>query len=229
MAIQAPGGAAAHGQPIGFVIALSGSATAQGRDGVMRDLQMGAPVFSDDVINTDTTGGVSIGFVDGTRMDLGRESQAMLDADVFDPSTAVDTAAAAASVEAMQAAILAGEDPTRVFEAAAAGVPGEEAAGGGHDAVFIERTAEQTEPTSGFETTGIAIALPPVPDAVLTATEAPTEPPTEAPTEPPQPSTEPPTAADRDAAVCRRGGHPAHQHERGGPVFAPQGDRGGWR
>ncbi|WP_415901716.1 retention module-containing protein [Neptuniibacter sp. QD29_5] len=63
---------------------------------------------------------------------------------------------AEAEAEAIQAAILAGVDPTEVGEATAAG--GEPAAGdGGNEGsstVNITRTAEEVDPTAGYETIG---------------------------------------------------------------------------
>ncbi|WP_415898856.1 retention module-containing protein [Neptuniibacter sp. QD48_11] len=65
---------------------------------------------------------------------------------------------AEAEAEAIQAAILAGVDPTEVGEATAAG--GEPAAGGdggneGSSTVNITRTAEEVDPTAGYDTIGI--------------------------------------------------------------------------
>ncbi|WP_415904184.1 retention module-containing protein [Neptuniibacter sp. QD48_55] len=65
---------------------------------------------------------------------------------------------AEAEAEAIQAAILAGVDPTQVGEATAAG--GQPAAGGdggneGSSTVNITRTAEEVDPTAGYDTVGI--------------------------------------------------------------------------
>ncbi|MGD9000553.1 MAG: retention module-containing protein, partial [Granulosicoccaceae bacterium] len=157
MAINIESGAGA--QPIGFIGALTGSAIARGADGVERALQIGDPVYTNEVIITGELSTVVVDFVDGTRLDLGRESQAVLDSDVFDPATLADVTDVAATAEAMQQAILAGKDPSEIFEAPAAG---EEAVTdeGGTEAVTIDLTGQQVTPESGFETTGLAFQFP---------------------------------------------------------------------
>ncbi|MDP1166090.1 retention module-containing protein, partial [Klebsiella pneumoniae] len=75
----------------------------------------------------------------------------------FSPSQNYPVDESIASVDAIQAAILAGQDPTEVLEPTAAGAP---AAGGtdgneGADFVQLSRTAGETTPEAGYETIGL--------------------------------------------------------------------------
>ncbi|MEJ1296109.1 MAG: retention module-containing protein [Candidatus Sedimenticola sp. (ex Thyasira tokunagai)] len=147
--------------PIGFVEFVKGAVTAS-TDGVSRTLVLGDPVFANDTILTGDAGIVTLLLNDGTRMDLGRNSEAVLDSEVYDIAAVEDVAAAIASVEAIQEAILAGADPTALLPPTAAGptaagAPGED--GGGHDFVTVELTGQRAAPESGFETTGLAFAF----------------------------------------------------------------------
>ncbi|MEJ1469484.1 MAG: retention module-containing protein [Candidatus Sedimenticola sp. (ex Thyasira tokunagai)] len=147
--------------PIGFVEFVKGAVTAS-TDGVFRTLVLGDPVFANDTILTGDAGIVTLLLNDGTRMDLGRNSEAVLDSEVYDIAAVEDVAAAIASVEAIQEAILAGADPTALLPPTAAGptaagAPGED--GGGHDFVTVELTGQRAAPESGFETTGLAFAF----------------------------------------------------------------------
>ncbi|HKJ94563.1 MAG TPA: retention module-containing protein, partial [Gammaproteobacteria bacterium] len=119
--------------PIGLVIAIVGYVLVEGPDGIRKVLHLGDTVDSDDTIVTGDGANLSIGFPDGSVLDLGPDSQAMLDADVFNPAEAGGDIQAA--IAAMQQAILAGADPTMLFEASAAG--GEPASEGGHGFVRI--------------------------------------------------------------------------------------------
>lgn len=143
---------------IGYVQMLNGSATAKDAQGVSRDLHIGDPVFANDAISTSDASAILIEFTDGSRLDLGRSSTALLDDSVFSPATTPDPSETSASVEAIQQAILAGEDPTKVAEATAAGNP---AAGAGDPSdgttilPVIDLSGRETTPDSGFDTTGL--------------------------------------------------------------------------
>ncbi|WP_415911472.1 retention module-containing protein [Neptuniibacter sp. QD37_11] len=87
--------------------------------------------------------------------ELAREEAAAAAGETFFDQANAD---AEAEAEAIQAAILAGVDPTQVGEATAAG--GQPAAGGdggneGSSTVNITRTAEEVDPTAGYDTVGI--------------------------------------------------------------------------
>jgi len=92
-------------------------------------------------------------------MDLGRDSQALLDNTVFNPESLAETAVMA-DADAIQAAILAGVDPTQVTDATAAGAGTQVEGNEGHQPVVIDYLAPQVIPTSGFDTTGISVAFP---------------------------------------------------------------------
>ncbi|MEW8192194.1 MAG: retention module-containing protein, partial [Candidatus Thiodiazotropha sp.] len=147
------------GQVIGFVRQVIGEVKATGSDGVTRILQVGDLVFADEQIVTGELGSIEIVFNDGGNLTLGRNSQGLLDADVYETVTPEDGSEYAASIDAIQQAILLGEDPTAIQEAPAAG-PGESPAGNeGTSFVTVERTSAQTTPESGFETEGLTISF----------------------------------------------------------------------
>ncbi|MES9994047.1 MAG: retention module-containing protein, partial [Candidatus Thiodiazotropha sp.] len=147
------------GQVIGFVRQVIGDVKATGSDGVTRTLQVGDLVFADDLVVTGELGSIEIVFNDGGDLTLGRNSQGLLDADVYETETPEDGSEYAASIDAIQQAILLGGDPTAIQEAPAAG-EGESAVGNeGANFVTVERTGAQTTPESGFETEGLTISF----------------------------------------------------------------------
>ncbi|MDF2182021.1 retention module-containing protein, partial [Neptuniibacter sp. CAU 1671] len=121
-------------------------------------------------------------------------------ANAEDPALAL-TGDVGADVDSIQAAILAGEDPTAVAEATAAG---ETATGGQEDngtsTVTISRTGSEVTPDAGYDTTPeaydfskpqeeeIGISLPTVSVAVQVEVEGPVDP--EDPQVPDEPTTE---------------------------------------
>jgi len=157
---------------IGIVKALFGTATATAADGTIRNLKIGDQVFADEIILTGTDGAIEIEFADGSVMDLGRDSQALLDNAVFNPEAVVETAVTTDSdADAIQAAILAGVDPTQVTEATAAGAGTQADGNEGHQPVVIDYLAPQVTPTSGFDTTGISVAFPEIIDELQAPVE----------------------------------------------------------
>jgi hypothetical protein len=146
---------------IGIVKALIGTATATATDGTSRNLQVGDSVYADELVTTGAGGAVELEFADGSVMDLGRDSQALLDNAVFNPEALAESAATAESdADAIQAAILAGADPTQVTEATAAGAGTQADSNEGHQPVVIDYLAPQVTPESGFDTTGISVEFP---------------------------------------------------------------------
>ena len=142
---------------IGIVKTLTGEVTATAADGSIRTLQVGDRVYANELISTGQAGALEIEFSDGSIMDLGRNSQAMLDSAVFDPSSAVADASeedVPDDVAAIQQALLEGEDPTEVGEATAAGA-GVQGGNEGHDAVFVDYLNPEVTPDAGFETIGV--------------------------------------------------------------------------
>ncbi|MCU7885358.1 MAG: retention module-containing protein, partial [Candidatus Thiodiazotropha sp. (ex Lucinoma annulata)] len=157
MATNAP---SATGKVIGFVRQVIGEVTATGSDGVIRVLQVGDLVFADERIETGELGSIEIAFNDGGNFTLGRNAQGFLDTDVYQTTSPEDASEYAASIEAIQQAILMGDDPAAIQEAPAAG-PGDAAIAGneGTSFVTVERTGNQTTPESGFKTEGLVIAF----------------------------------------------------------------------
>lgn len=142
---------------IGIVKTLTGEVTATAADGSIRTLQVGDRVYANELISTGQAGALEIEFSDGSIMDLGRNSQAMLDSAVFDPSSAVADASeedVPDDVAAIQQALLEGEDPTEAGEATAAGA-GVQGGNEGHDAVFVNYLNPEVTPDAGFETIGV--------------------------------------------------------------------------
>jgi hypothetical protein len=164
-------------QPIGFITALQGSATATSTDGVTRVLQVGDAVYANETVITGDVSAVMIEFVDGTRLDLGRDATAMLDSEVFTPGGIPEaTDESVASIDAIQQAILAGQDPTQVLAATAAGAGGAAGTEGGFEATYVDLTGQQATPTSGFPTEGLSFEFLEPPPALIIVEESPETP-----------------------------------------------------
>ncbi|MCX4190708.1 retention module-containing protein, partial [Methylophaga sp. OBS3] len=148
---------------IGIIKAIIGTATATSSDGTIRNLQVGDKVYQNDLITTSAAAAIEIEFLDGTTMDMGRSSQAILDLDVFNPNTATTETAGVTEVTddvaAIQQALLDGEDPTIAGEATAAGAGAGEGSEGGHDFVIREYLNPEVTPDNGFDTIGPTIAF----------------------------------------------------------------------
>ena len=146
---------------IGIITTLIGTATATAADGTIRNLKIGDQVFADEIISTGAGGAVEIEFADGSVMDLGRNSQAVLDSEAYDPSIIQDAAQSADSdIEALQQALLDGVDPTQIGEATAAGAGAGTEGNEGSEPVYVDYLAPEVTPDSGFDTTGIAVEFP---------------------------------------------------------------------
>ncbi|MEN8189912.1 MAG: hypothetical protein ABFS19_08700, partial [Thermodesulfobacteriota bacterium] len=111
-------------QPIGKAIIVTGTVHVQSADGTsIRILSLNDPVFANETIITSEDGMVSIVFDDaaGTRLDLGRLSQMVLDEDVYMAETPVEMSDVIAEVEQLQEALLSDElDPSQDIDATAA-------------------------------------------------------------------------------------------------------------
>lgn len=196
-------------QQVGNATIVYGHAEAHSEDGAIRILQPNSPIFINDRVITGADGMVSIVFGDAarTQLDLGRNSNTLIDEDIFPGEVPSDLSEVATDVEEIQEALLTGEfDPTQDLEAPAAGPGGGAAAsdGGGISSVRFDLTAEEVTPESGAETTGIGLDFldpdPPIleeepePEPVITVAAAeptPDEPTPDEPIIPPPPSTSP--------------------------------------
>jgi len=148
---------------IGIIKAIIGSATATSLDGSIRNLQTGDAVFQNDLITTAAASAIEIEFIDGSVMDLGRNSQAMLDLDVFDPTVPVTETTELTDVPddvaALQEALLAGADVSQLGEATAAGAGAAGGEEGGHSFVVRDYLEPEVIPDNGFDTTGPTVAF----------------------------------------------------------------------
>ncbi|MBV1790124.1 retention module-containing protein, partial [Marinobacterium sp. D7] len=154
---------------IGNVSFLNGVAVAVSADGTERVLMVGDVIYADEVIRTGPDARIEIAMDAGSPVVLtgGQSWLASADtyttADQFDISEAVTDGGSFSDVDAIQAAILAGQDPTAVGEATAAGAAGAGTGGAGGnegaDFVSLDRTANEVDPTAGYDTTGITFAV----------------------------------------------------------------------
>ncbi len=213
MADSAPVTGSPLAPAVGSVLVLVGHAWARNPDsGATRELKIGDTVYSGELMVTGDLSALAIEFLDGSRLDLGRNSRAELDRETFDPAAHAAAMAAEAEtaapvsddIDAIQQALLAGVDPTEL-EATAAG-PG---AGGGGDSegssfVILGRSNQRTTPQAGFDTDPISPSFdePPPEDDLTEEEEA------AADEEPPEePENDLPIARDDDdfAVVGRQG------------------------
>jgi hypothetical protein len=143
-------------EEIGIVSTVIGNVTVIDINGISRTLQAGDKIFQNDLVSTDLNGAVEISLEDGNIVDIARNSQLLLDENIYSgegsPSTTDD-------VELIQQTLLDGEDPTASGEATAAG-DGVADSDSGSSFVFLARSDDEVIPTSGFETTGIDANFP---------------------------------------------------------------------
>ena len=143
---------------IGIIKTLIGTAVATAADGSQRTLQAGDRVFQDEVITTGAAGAVEVEFSDGSVMTLGRNSQAILDTDAFDPQAVAQAPSDADSdVAALQQALLDGADPSQIGDATAAGAGNTAGGNEGTNIVQVIHEAPEVTPEAGFDTTGITV------------------------------------------------------------------------
>ncbi|WP_392386936.1 Ig-like domain-containing protein [Marinomonas primoryensis] len=110
------------GNAIGFVTKLDGSVTVQSVDGQERVVKLGDPIFFGETVLTGGNGSVTMSFVDGTNVAIGEGSAVEMTDEVYNAGDNEDLVADSSSeVDALQSAILAGDDPTLIQDAPAAG------------------------------------------------------------------------------------------------------------
>ncbi|MBN1471873.1 MAG: retention module-containing protein, partial [Syntrophaceae bacterium] len=146
-------------QVTGKVAILYGNVKAISPDGTVRLLKINSPVFADDRIITGDDGSVSIVFstFPPTQLDLGRVSDVVIDEDVYGAASPEIVAEASAEKDAIQEALLAGDQPLEL-DPTAAGV--EQNAGGGHTVFVVNPDWIHVTPESGAETIGIKWGFP---------------------------------------------------------------------
>ncbi|MGJ8648694.1 MAG: retention module-containing protein, partial [Marinomonas colpomeniae] len=138
------------GTPIGVVTKLTGSVVVQSVDGQDRIISIGDSIYFGETVLTGSGSSVTITFVDNTEVVIGGDAIVEITDEIYNAGDAEDLVAdSVADIEALQAAILAGDDPTLTQEAPAAGevLEDEDTVG-----VSVARTAGVAGVDSGFET-----------------------------------------------------------------------------
>ena len=139
---------------IGFVKVLVGTATATSSDGTQRNLLVGDRIHADEIITTGAVSAIELEFSDGSLMDLGRNSQAILDTGIFDPQQSI-APSSDVNLADLQDILLDGDDPTQQGDATAAG-PESDGNEGGISTVTVEHETPTVKVTSGFESSRTA-------------------------------------------------------------------------
>ncbi|EAR60921.1 retention module-containing protein [Neptuniibacter caesariensis] len=142
---------------IGTVSHLIGRAVAIKADGSERVLLLGDEVYADEMIRVAPDASIEIAMENGEPVRLDGGQNWLASSETYTESEDFDLSEATADVESIQAAILAGADPTEVAEETAAGGDAPAAGGQGNEGsstVNIERTAEEVDPTAGYSTIG---------------------------------------------------------------------------
>ena len=155
---------AASGKVLGTVTSVVGEAKATAADGTVRVLQVGDVVHSDEVITTSAAGAINIALESGRTLDCGANTDLSLHESILGVGTAIAASPAApGSVEALQQAIAAGQDPSQIAPATAAGgAPGAGGPGdgGGGTPVVLEQANTSSVVSAGFPTAGDTITFP---------------------------------------------------------------------
>ncbi|MEX6503529.1 retention module-containing protein, partial [Pseudomonas zhanjiangensis] len=134
---------------------LVGQVFATSLDGLKRQVFEGERIFQGEQLTTALGGSVTLQLVGGEQIDIGEGSNWQAGLAVADEQTQ----ASDEPTSDLEQAIAAGFDPTAELEPTAAG-PGATggaggAAGGGHSFVLLDETAQQLDPTVGFNTQGL--------------------------------------------------------------------------
>ncbi|EIK51677.1 outer membrane adhesin-like protein, partial [Stutzerimonas stutzeri TS44] len=147
----------------------------------------GDRLYAGERVITSAGGAVDIDLVGAGELMLGRESDLLLDEQLLvaaeggtQAAPPVVPAAELTDVEALQRAIAAGEDPTLVAPATAAGpaaggAGGTGGAGGGNSFVLLNETGGAVDPSIGFPTQGLG-GVPEFPDLEVAPLEETPEP-----------------------------------------------------
>jgi VCBS repeat-containing protein len=150
--------AAAGVKMIGTVTSVVGEAKATAPDGTVRILKVGDPVFSNETLTTSAGGAINIALENGKTLECGGDTDLVLNESILAVGAA--PAAPGTDVAALQAAIAAGADPTKIAEATAAGgapAAGGVGDGGSHEPVVLEQANAAAVVSAGFLTEGAGI------------------------------------------------------------------------
>jgi|GEM_PF-5890284 len=159
---------------VGTVTVVTGTVTALSADGGRRILQVGDRIDATDILETADGASLVVALDGGGSLDMGgNDRMALGDAlpDGGDITGNGQAQASGPSVEDIQAALLAGQDPTKVADPTAAGAP---AAGGGpgggnegHGIVSIDYLNPVAPVNNGFDTIGPVVAFNDIAPQVL--------------------------------------------------------------
>ncbi|WP_370277737.1 retention module-containing protein [Pontibacterium sp.] len=134
----------ANHTPIATVSAVTGEVTVRDSDGRLRQLEVGDQLMEGDVILPSSTGSVDLVMADGTPMSFDDPVEVTLTREMLTDQTvlAEEESISDPSVAAVLSALEAGQDPTQVLPAPAAGAG---AADEGHSFVRLARIVESVE------------------------------------------------------------------------------------
>ncbi|MBU1195503.1 MAG: FecR domain-containing protein [Proteobacteria bacterium] len=76
-----------NSEPVGKIVVLSGSATALSSEGT-RPLEMGSPIYQNDIVKTDSGSQLQVKFIDNTQVSQAENSTLKIDSVVYNPDTA---------------------------------------------------------------------------------------------------------------------------------------------
>ncbi|WP_040880408.1 retention module-containing protein, partial [Marinobacterium rhizophilum] len=213
------------------VTSISGTVVAVAADGSERILTVGDVLFEGELIRVAGGGAVELTSASGEIVSLASGQQALItpefytEASQFDSSQSVASAPSAqqalqqtGEIDAIQAAILAGEDPTAVAEATAAGQsPGEADGPGDSGSSFVQlsRTGQEVNPEAGYATSGLSrgftspenedVLITPAEPVVSVTVEVEVETPPGGGEPPAEPTTEFPVLVDGNSVAVLEG------------------------
>ena len=209
---------------VGIVSKAVGEVFAVAADGSRRILHQGDKLFVGEQLVTGHEGAVAVAIAGGGELTLGRDSSMPMSNQLVAAAhhQYADSAPAQApvapsqqditDVKALQAAIAAGQDPSQVAEATAAGpsfsAGGNAKAGGGHSFVLLTEIGGHIDPDIGFPTGPLASGplFPRLFDGIPSPEQAQAAPPT--PPEPPTPPVDGVPSAGNASAVVDEDGLP---------------------
>ena len=146
--------------PIGVVLAVVGYVILKVTGGLDKLLSPGDVVNSDDHLLTGEDGELTIGFLDGTSLSLGSNAETLLDSDVFDQSILQNISAPEYLLEAMQQAIMMGQDPQAVLQAMSQGYEAMSEGGFQTSSLNIDSQTSSTDTGVSQDSDSLAPAAP---------------------------------------------------------------------